>query len=68
MGCLGTMLSLLVVGFARSFWIALLGRILGGAFGGNIGTVQTMVGEIVKRPEHEGRSWYPRLGFGSIAN
>lgn len=52
-GCTGTMLSLLVVGFASSFWVALLGRALGGFLNGNVGVIQTMVGELVTRPEHE---------------
>ena len=52
-GCAGTLLSLLVVGFAPNFWIALLGRALGGALNGNIGVIQTMVGELVNKPEHE---------------
>ena len=53
MGCCGTISSLLVVGFSSSFWIALAGRILGGILNGNIGVIQTMVGELVKNPEHE---------------
>lgn len=52
-GCFGTMLSLLLVGFAPNFWVALFGRALGGFLNGNIGVIQTMVGELVKRPEHE---------------
>ncbi|KAJ5752385.1 hypothetical protein N7520_009302 [Penicillium odoratum] len=56
-GCCGTMLSLLVVGFAPNFWVALAGRALGGALNGNIGVIQTMVGELVKRPEHEPRAY-----------
>ncbi|PYI06260.1 MFS general substrate transporter [Aspergillus sclerotiicarbonarius CBS 121057] len=56
-GCFGTMLSLLVVGFASNFWVALLGRALGGILNGNIGVIQTMVGELVKRPEHEPRAY-----------
>lgn len=52
-GCLGTILSLLVVGLASNFWIALAGRALGGFLNGNIGVIQTMVGELVKKPEHE---------------
>ncbi|KAE8146371.1 MFS general substrate transporter [Aspergillus avenaceus] len=56
-GCFGTMASLLLVGFAPNFWIALLGRALGGTLNGNIGVIQTMVGELVKRPEHEPRAY-----------
>jgi MFS family permease len=60
LGCLGTMSSLLLVGLAPNFWVALLGRIIGGALNGNIGVIQTMVGELVKRPEHE-RKFQPLL-------
>ncbi|KAL6706526.1 hypothetical protein ACN47E_005282 [Coniothyrium glycines] len=56
-GILGTMSSLLLVGLAPNFWVALAGRIIGGALNGNIGVVQTMVGELVKRPEHESRAY-----------
>lgn len=52
-GCFGTVLSLLLVGFAPNFWVALFGRALGGALNGNIGVIQTMVGELVKNPDHE---------------
>lgn len=37
MGCCGTMLSLLIVGFSQSFAMALCGRVLGGILNGNIG-------------------------------
>ncbi|KKZ63824.1 hypothetical protein EMCG_01929 [[Emmonsia] crescens] len=56
-GCVGTMLSLLIVGFSTSFWVALLGRIMGGILNGNVGVIQTMVGELVKKPEHEPRAY-----------
>ena len=52
-GCLGTMLSMVMVGFASNIWIALLGRAIGGLLNGNIGVIQTMVGELVTKPEHE---------------
>lgn len=37
LGCAGTMLSLLIVGLSTNFWVALLGRIIGGALNGNAG-------------------------------
>ncbi len=52
-GCAGTMLSMIMVGFASNIWFALLGRALGGFLNGNIGVIQTMVGELVTKPEHE---------------
>ncbi|KAL2869947.1 major facilitator superfamily domain-containing protein [Aspergillus lucknowensis] len=57
LGLFGSICSLLLVGFAPNFWVALLGRALGGLLNGNIGVIQTMVGEIVKRPEHEPRAY-----------
>ncbi|KAI5357000.1 putative major facilitator superfamily, MFS transporter superfamily [Septoria linicola] len=57
MGCIGTIASLLVVGFAPNFWIALLGRCLAGALNGNVGVIQTMVGEIVVNPKHEPKAY-----------
>ena len=57
LGCAGTMLSLLVVGFSTSFTVALVGRIIGGILNGNIGVIQTMVGELVKKPEHEPKAY-----------
>ncbi|KAF2457919.1 permease of the major facilitator superfamily [Lineolata rhizophorae] len=57
LGCAGTLLSLLIVGFAPNFWIALVGRALGGILNGNIGVIQTMVGELVKKPEHEPKAF-----------
>lgn len=55
-GCAGTILSLLIVGLASNFWVALSGRAIGGLLNGNHGVIQTMVGELVKRPEHERKS------------
>ena len=53
LGCLGTMFSMVMVGFASNIWVALLGRAIGGLLNGNIGVIQTMVGELVTKPEHE---------------
>lgn len=55
-GCCGTILSLLTVGFATNFWMAVAGRALGGLLNGNIGVIQTMVGELIVVPEHERKS------------
>ncbi|KAJ2981489.1 hypothetical protein NUW58_g6675 [Xylaria curta] len=57
LGCLGTMLSMVVVGFATNIWVALIGRAFGGLLNGNIGVIQTMVGELVTKPEHEPRAY-----------
>ncbi|KAI1294273.1 major facilitator superfamily domain-containing protein [Xylaria venustula] len=57
LGCLGTMLSMIVVGFATNIWVALAGRAFGGLLNGNIGVIQTMVGELVTKPEHEPRAF-----------
>ncbi|ROT40592.1 major facilitator superfamily transporter [Sodiomyces alkalinus F11] len=56
-GCFGTMFSMIMVGVATNIWVALAGRALGGLLNGNIGVIQTMVGELVKRPEHEPRAY-----------
>lgn len=63
LGCIGTMLSMVVVGFASNIWIALTGRVIGGLLNGNIGVIQTMVGELVTKPEHERRC--SRRAWGS---
>ena len=59
LGCVGTMFSMVMVGFAENIWVALLGRTLGGLLNGNIGVIQTMVGELVTKPEHERMSPVP---------
>ncbi|QKX64650.1 uncharacterized protein TRUGW13939_11826 [Talaromyces rugulosus] len=66
LGCGGTMISLFVLGFSSNIWMAVLGRALGGALNGNIGVVQTMVGEMVTRPEHEPRAYAVMPFFFSI--
>jgi MFS family permease len=57
LGCLGTMFSMIMVGFASNLWIALIGRCVGGLLNGNIGVIQTMVGELVSKPEHEPKAY-----------
>tara|TARA_R110002060_G_scaffold68760_1_gene77479 strand:+ start:489 stop:950 length:462 start_codon:yes stop_codon:yes gene_type:complete len=53
MGCAGTMISMIMLGFASNIWVAVAGRALGGFLNGNIGVIQTMVEELVTKPEHE---------------
>lgn len=57
LGCTGTMLSMLLVGLAPNIWVALVGRAIGGFLNGNVGVIQTMVGELVQKPEHEPRAY-----------
>lgn len=59
LGCVGTMFSMVMVGFATNIWVAVLGRAIGGLLNGNIGVIQTMVGELVTKPEHERMSSSP---------
>jgi len=54
--CAGTMLSLLIVGFSSNFWVALLGRAVGGGLSSSMGVVQSMVGEMTTNPAHERKS------------
>ncbi|CZT08227.1 related to E.coli tetracycline resistance protein TCR1 [Rhynchosporium agropyri] len=56
-GCAGTMLSMIMVGFSSNIWMALAGRAIGGFLNGNIGVIQTMVAELVTKPEHEPRAY-----------
>ncbi|KAI1327179.1 MFS general substrate transporter [Xylariaceae sp. FL0255] len=56
-GCIGTMISMMIVGFASNFWVAIAGRLFGGLLNGNIGVIQTMVAELVTKPEHEPRAY-----------
>lgn len=56
-GCAGTALSLIMLGFSSTFPLAIASRVLGGLLNGNIGVLQTMVGELVTRPEHEPRAY-----------
>ncbi|KAJ9609491.1 hypothetical protein H2200_005818 [Cladophialophora chaetospira] len=57
LGCFGTILSLMMVGFSTSFTMALIGRLLGGILNGNIGVIQTVVGELTTKPEWEPKAF-----------
>jgi len=62
-GCLGTVLSLVMVGFSWNIWMAVAGRAIGGLLNGNVGCIQTMVAELVTKPEHE-RKFCQKLHLG----
>jgi len=69
MGLFGTGISMLIFGFSRNIWVALVARALGGLLNGygkvnhtreyrlilssNIGVIQTTVAEVVKVKEHQ---------------
>ncbi|KAL2175663.1 major facilitator superfamily domain-containing protein [Thermothelomyces heterothallicus CBS 202.75] len=57
MGMAGTGLSVLIFGFAPSLPVALFARALGGFLNGNIGVLQTTVGELVTVKEHQPRAY-----------
>ncbi|KAG0636165.1 major facilitator superfamily domain-containing protein [Tuber brumale] len=57
MGLVGTMLSMLIFGFAKSFPVALIARAVGGALNGNVGVLQTTVAELATEREHQARAF-----------
>ncbi|RPB26691.1 MFS general substrate transporter [Terfezia boudieri ATCC MYA-4762] len=56
-GLAGTMVSMILFGFAKSFPVALLARAAGGFLNGNIGVIQTTVAEMVPRKEYQPRAY-----------
>ena len=58
-GLCGVGLSCIMFGLAKSYWIALLARLLGGMLNGNVSVMQTMLAEQIKRPEHERKRVVP---------
>lgn len=57
MGLVGTALSMILFGFARSLPAAILARALGGLLNGNVGVLQTTVAELVTKKEHQPRAY-----------
>lgn len=57
MGMSGTGLSVLIFGFSPNLQVALFARALGGFLNGNIGVLQTTVGELVTVKEHQSRAY-----------
>ncbi|CAI6305207.1 unnamed protein product [Periconia digitata] len=56
-GLAGVAASSIMFGMAKTYWVALLARFIGGALNGNVAIMQTMVAEMVKNPEHEPRAY-----------
>ncbi|KAK7747224.1 hypothetical protein SLS53_001477 [Cytospora paraplurivora] len=56
-GLCGVATSSLLFGLAKTYWVALLARFVGGSLNGNVSVMQTMVAEMVKKPEHEPRAY-----------
>ena len=57
MGLVGTALSMICFGFARTLPGAILARALGGLLNGNVGVLQTTVAELVTKKEHQPRAY-----------
>ncbi len=57
MGLIGTALSMICFGFARTLPGAILARALGGLLNGNVGVLQTTVAELVTKKEHQPRAY-----------
>lgn len=57
LGLCGVAISSLLFGLAKTYWVALLARFVGGSLNGNVSVMQTMVAEMVKRPGHEPRAY-----------
>ena len=57
MGLIGTAMSMLLFGFAKSLPAAIIARALGGLLNGNVGVLQTTVAELVTVKEHQPRAY-----------
>lgn len=57
MGLIGTSISMILFGFAKSLPAAIVARALGGLLNGNVGVLQTTVAELVTKKEHQPRAY-----------
>ena len=57
MGLIGTALSMISFGFAKTLPTAIMARALGGLLNGNVGVLQTTVAELVTKKEHQPRAY-----------
>jgi MFS family permease len=56
-GLIGTALSVLIFGFAKNLYVALIARAIGGLLNGNMGVLQSTVAELVTSKEHQPRAY-----------
>ncbi|KAH3686299.1 hypothetical protein WICPIJ_002725 [Wickerhamomyces pijperi] len=52
-GLLGTMCSLIVFGFSKTYWQALVARSVLGLLNGNVAIARTMIGEVTPQKKHQ---------------
>ena len=57
MGLIGTSVSMVSFGFAKTLPGAIIARALGGLLNGNVGVLQTTVAELVTKKEHQPRAY-----------
>ena len=57
MGLVGTAMSMVSFGFAKTLPGAIVSRALGGLLNGNVGVLQTTVAELVTKKEHQPRAY-----------
>jgi MFS family permease len=57
MGLVGTAMSMICFGFAKTLPGAIMARALGGLLNGNVGVLQTTVAELVTKKEHQPRAY-----------
>lgn len=68
-GLIGSIFSLLMLGFSRNFYQALLARVMMGLLNGNVSVIRTIIGEIATERRHQALAFstMPLLfQFGSI--
>jgi len=51
-GLSGTCIACVGFGFSKKFWVAMIFRMMAGAFSGNIGVMRTMISEIVREKKY----------------
>lgn len=52
-GMIGSIISLLMFGLSRNFYMAISARIIAGLLNGNVGVIRTIIGEIATKRRHQ---------------